>query len=206
MVVVVGESGRASSAYPKIHEADALAAMNLRQFLSQDLRLHEAATVRARAFAMASDAEENLVVIGGPAHNAVWQLMAERLNAPYAFRQFSAEYRIVRGEDGEEYGESAEDGTTLVDHAIVLLARNPFAAGSRLVMVAGCDVLATSGATQLFARGEIRKLARAYDTRSPLALVVRVESIDGYVRPPEVVAAANFPQTPVARTAPATRS
>ncbi|MGW3669436.1 hypothetical protein [Streptomyces sp. NPDC005141] len=205
VVMVVGESGGASSAYPKIHEADALAAMNLRQFLSQDLRLHEAATVRARAFAMASDAEENLVVIGGPAHNSVWQLMTDRLNAPYAFRQFSDDYRIVCLESGEEYGESDVDESTLVDHAIVLLARNPFAARSRLVMIAGCALLATSGATQVFARGEIRALAKAYDTRSPLALVVRVESVGGYVRPPEVVAAATFPQTPAARTTPAPR-
>ncbi|WP_328551511.1 MULTISPECIES: hypothetical protein [unclassified Streptomyces] len=206
VVMVVGESGRVPSPYPKIHEGDALAAMTLRQFLSQDLRLHEAATVRARAFVMASDAEENLVVIGGPAHNGVWQLMADRLNSPYEFRLFSSEYRIVGAEDGEEYGESAGDGTVNVDYAIVLLARNPFASRSRLVMIAGCDVLATSGATQLFARGQIRKLARTYDTTSPLALVVRVESIGGYVRPPEVVAAANFPQERAVRTASASGS
>ncbi|MFE2298767.1 hypothetical protein ACFXAW_11255 [Streptomyces sp. NPDC059445] len=206
VVVVVGESGRASPAYPKIHEADALAAMNLRQFLSQDLRLHEAVTVRAKAFAMASDAEENLVVIGGPAHNGVWQLMADRLNAPYAFRQFSDDYRIVGVADGEEYGRSESGATTFVDHAIILLARNPFVAGSRLVMIAGCDTLATSGATQLFARAEIRKLAKAYDTRAPLALVVRVESVAGYVRPPEIVTATNFSQASVVRTDPAPRT
>ncbi|MGW2780178.1 hypothetical protein ACWC3X_02820 [Streptomyces populi] len=206
VVVIVGESGRATSAYPKLHEADALAAMNLRQFLSQDLRLHEALTVRARAFAMASDAEENLVVIGGPAHNGVWQLMTDRLDVPYVFREFSGEYRIVGVRDGAEYGESEPGATTLVDHAIVVLARNPFAVGSRLVMIAGCDTLATSGATQLFARAGIRELARAYDTRAPLALVVRVESVGGYVRPPVVVAAAGFPQSPPVRTDPAPRS
>ncbi|MGW1065122.1 hypothetical protein ACWD4F_11500 [Streptomyces aureus] len=205
VVVIVGESGRATSAYPKLHEADALAAMNLRQFLSQDLRRHEALTVRARAFVMASDAEENLVVIGGPAHNGVWQLMADRLDVPYAFEERSGDYCIVSAQDGAEYGESEPGATTMVDHAIVVLARNPFAAGSRLVMIAGCDTLATAGATQLFARAEVRRLAKAYDTRSPLALVVRVESVGGYVRPPVVVAAATFRQTPAVRTDPAAR-
>ncbi|MCT9079946.1 hypothetical protein [Streptomyces fulvoviolaceus] len=207
VVMVVGESRSGSSRYPKIPEADALAAMNLRQSLSQDLRIHEAATVRASAFVMASDAEENLVVIGGPAQNAVWRLLADRLNAPFVFRQFPTEYRIVSadGSDGaEEYGETAVDGTTLVDHAIVLLARNPFAARSRLVMVAGCGYLATVGATQLFTRGGIRELAKGHDTASPLALVVSVESVGGYVTRPVVVAAVNFIQAP-AGAAPASQ-
>ncbi|MET8096555.1 hypothetical protein ABZV29_08775 [Streptomyces sp. NPDC005236] len=206
VVMVVGESGGPSSAYPKIPETDALAAMNLRQFLSQDLGLHEAATVRAGAFAMAADAEENLVVIGGPVHNRVWTLLSDRLDPPYVFRGFPDEYRVVCVESGEEYGESDVDTATLVDHAIVVLANNPFAAGSRLIMIAGCALLATSGATQLFARGAIRALARTYDTTAPLALVVRVESVGGYVRPPEVVAAANFPRAAANRTSPATRS
>ncbi|MET8860857.1 hypothetical protein [Streptomyces sp. NPDC004579] len=205
VVMVVGESGGPTSAYPKIPETDALAAMNLRQFLSQDLGLHEAATVRARAFAMASDAEENLVVIGGPVHNGIWTLLTDRLEPPYVFRQFPEEYRIIAVDSGEEYGESDVDTATLVDHAVVVLAHNPFAAGSRLIMIAGCALLATSGATQLFARGEIRALAKAYDTTSPLALVVRVESVGGYVRRPEVVAAANFTQAPATRTSPAPR-
>jgi hypothetical protein len=152
---------------------------------------------------MAADAEENLVLIGGPVHNPLWQLMADRLNAPYEFRRSPDHYRIVSVDGGEEYGESAVDDATLVDHAIVLLARNPFAPGSRLVMIAGCALLATSGATQLFARGEIHALAKAYDMASPLALVVRVESVGGYVRRPEVVAAATFPQAPVGHPAPA---
>ncbi|MFC4498675.1 MULTISPECIES: hypothetical protein [Streptomyces] len=194
VVMVIGESRRSPSSYSKIPEADATAAMNLRQFLSQELRLHEVAMVRAGAFRMASDAEENLIVVGGPVHNAIWQPMADRLHAPYEFRRCPDEYRIVCVDSGEEYGESAVDGMTLVDHAIVLLARNPFAPASRLVMVAGCALLATTAATQLFARGEIRALAGAYDMSSPLALVVRVESVGGYVRRPEVVAAANFPQ------------
>ncbi|WP_327315660.1 hypothetical protein [Streptomyces sp. NBC_01235] len=206
VVMVVGESGAGNSAYPKIPETDALAAMSLRQFLSQDLRRHEVTTVRARVFAMAADAEENLVVIGGPVHNMLWPLLADRLNPPFVFRQYPTEYRIVSVDGGAEYGEAAVDGTTLVDHAIVLLARNPFAPGSRLVMIAGCALLATSGATQLFARGEIRALAKAYDTASPLALVVRVESVGGYVGRPEVVAAANFPQTPTGSNAPASAS
>jgi len=87
-----------------------------------------------------------------------------------------------------------------------VLARNPFAPGSRLVMIAGCALLATSGVTQLFARGAIRALARAYDTASPLALVVRVESVGGYVRRPEVVAAATFAQAPTGSSAPASAS
>jgi hypothetical protein len=206
VVMVVAESTGGTPGHPKISETDALAAMNLRQFLSQELRRHEVTTVRARAFVMASDAEENLVVIGGPARNALWQVLADRLNAPYAFRQYPTEYRIASVDGDEEYGASAPDGTTLVDHAIVVLARNPFAPGSRLVMIAGCALLATSGVTQLFARGEIRALARAYDTASPLALVVRVESVGGYVRRPEVVAAANFAQAPTGSNAPASAS
>lgn len=206
VVMVVAESTGGTPGHPKISETDALAAMNLRQFLSQELRRHEVTTVRARAFVMASDAEENLVVIGGPVHNTLWPLLVDRLNPPFVFRQYPTEYRILAVDGGAEYGEASVDGTTLVDHAIVLLARNPFAPGSRLVMIAGCALLATSGATQLFARGEIRALARAYDTASPLALVVRVESVGGYVRRPEVVAAANFVQAPTGSTAPASAS
>ncbi|MEU3793912.1 hypothetical protein AB0F07_29600 [Streptomyces fructofermentans] len=206
LVMVVGESGGATPGYPKIPEADALAAMNLRQCLSQDLRLHEVTVVRAKKFAMAADAEENLVVIGGPVHNTRWQVMADRLNIPFVFRQFPDGYRIVSEDNGDEYGESDVDAATFVDHAIVVLARNPFAPGSRLIMIAGCALLATSGATHLFARGGVRALAKAYDTRSPLALVVRVESVGGYVRPPEVVAAATFTQAVAGRTVPATRS
>lgn len=213
-VVIVSESGSASASFPKIPAADALAAMSLRQFLSQELRLHEVTTVRAGVFAMATDAEENLVVIGGPVGNAVWRLMADQVNAPYAFRRSAEGYGIVAvhedededggGAGGEVYGESSDaDGTTIVDHAIVVLARNPFAPESRLVMLAGCALLATSGATQLFGRGEIRALAKAYDTTKPLALVVRVESVGGYVRRPEVVAAANFTQAAAGRPAPA---
>ncbi|MFF3845662.1 hypothetical protein [Streptomyces sp. NPDC002328] len=209
-VVIVSESRNASASFPKIPAADALAAMSIRQFLSQELRLHEVTTVRAGVFAMASDAEENLVVIGGPVGNGVWRLLADQVNAPYAFRRSPDGYAIVAvdegGGEGEVYRESSDDdGTTIVDHAVVVLARNPFAPQSRLVMIAGCALLATSGATQLFGRGEIRGLAKAYDTTKPLALVVRVESVGGYVRRPEVVAAANFTQAATGRPAPASR-
>ncbi|MGX9890017.1 hypothetical protein [Streptomyces sp. NPDC002276] len=193
-VIVVGESRGGSPRYAKIPEPDALAAMNLRQFLAQDLRVHTATIVRAGAFDMAADAEVNLVVIGGPAHNPLWNLLTGRLAAPVEFRRYDSGARIGLVGGDEEFGESEREDGSSVDHAIVLLARNPFAPRSRLILVAGCGTLATTGASHLFSRGSARELVSRFDVSSPVALVVSVESVAGYVAKPVIVAAVPFDQ------------
>ncbi|MFD3928420.1 hypothetical protein [Streptomyces sp. NPDC058614] len=177
-------------------ESDALAAMSIRQGLARDLKIHSVATIRSVAFNMAAHAEENIVLIGGPAMNSVWKVYADRLNAPYEFRLNGNDYTIEPLDGGASFGKSRGPDGGSRDHALVILARNPFEPRSRLIMMAGCDSLATLAAPVVFSPGYARDLTRRFDTSKPLALVLAVEDVGGYMPKPAIVAHAQFTQPP----------
>ncbi|WP_371750393.1 hypothetical protein OG302_01960 [Streptomyces sp. NBC_01283] len=176
-------------------ESDALAAMSIRQGLARDLRIHSVTTMRSSAFDMRGHAEENIVLIGGPAMNEVWNVYADRVNAPYEFRRDDNGYWIEAREGGASFGISGSGGHVR-DHALIVLARNPFATQNRLLMMAGCGFLATLAAPVIFEPAYARDLTRRFDTSRSLALVLAVEDIDGYMPRPVVVAHAHFTQSP----------
>jgi len=177
-------------------EADALAAMSVRQGLARDLKIHSVTTIRSAVFDMAAHAEENIVVIGGPAMNAVWKTYADRLNVPYEFRLSGNDFRIEAREGGASFGKSTGPDGGIQDHALVILARNPFESDSRLIMLAGCDYLATLAAPVVFSPGYARDLTRRFDMSKPLVLVLAVEDVGGYMPKPVIVAHAQFTQLP----------
>ncbi|WP_329039312.1 hypothetical protein OHT61_16820 [Streptomyces sp. NBC_00178] len=175
-------------------EADALAAMNIRLSLARELKIHSIGTVSSASFRMAAHAEDNVVVIGGPAMNEVWETYASRLDVPYDFRIVEDRYRIVAREGDVSYGET-RNAEVKQDHALVILAPNPFEPGSRVVMLAGCGYLATLAAPVVFSPDFARTLNRRFDTSKPLALILSVEDVRGYMPRPEIVAGKQFAQS-----------
>ena len=177
-------------------EADALAAMNVRLSLARELKIHSMETVRSSAFSMAAHAEDNVVVVGGPDMNHTWKTYANRLALPYEFRLVGDYYRIVAREGGESFGGAARDPEAGVkqDSALVVFARNPFEPSSRLIMMAGCGGLATLAAAAVFSPEYARKITRRFDTSKPLALILSVEDVNGYVAKPKIVAWKHFTQ------------
>ncbi|WP_405693277.1 hypothetical protein [Streptomyces sp. NBC_01185] len=174
-------------------EADALAAMSIRLSLARDLKIHSVGTVSSSSFRMAAYAEDNVVVIGGPAMNEVWETYANRLDAPYEFRIIDDRYRIVAREGDASFGETRSvEGKE--DHALVVFACNPFEPRSRVVMMAGCGYLATLAAPLVLSPEFARELNRRFDTAKPLALVLSVEDVRGYMPKPKIVAWAQFVQ------------
>lgn len=119
--------------------------MSIRLSLARDLKIHSVGTVSSSSFRMAAYAEDNVVVIGGPAMNEVWETYANRLDAPYEFRIIDDRYRIVAREGDASFGETRSvEGKE--DHALVVFACNPCEPRSRVVMMAGCGYLATLAA------------------------------------------------------------
>ncbi|MFE2630403.1 hypothetical protein ACFYZU_21540 [Streptomyces sp. NPDC001651] len=178
-----------------IFEADALAAMNIRLSLTRDLKIHSIGTVRSSAFNMAGHADDNLVVIGGPAMNEVWKTYASRLDAPYVFQIVGDHYRIVARAGGASFGEArGANGEVEQDHALVIFAWNPFEPRSRLIMMAGCAYPATMAAPAVLSPDFARQLTRRIDTSEPFALVLSVEDVNGYVPKPKIVAWEQFTQ------------
>ncbi|MFF5366038.1 hypothetical protein [Streptomyces sp. NPDC013187] len=176
-------------------EADALAAMNVRLSLARELKIHSIGTVRSSAFSMAGHAEDNVVVIGGPAMNEVWKTYVSRLDVPYEFQIVGDRYRIVTRETGASFGElRGADVEVEQDHALVIFAWNPFEPRSRLIMMAGCGYLATLAAPAVFSPDSARRLGRRFDTAKPFALVLSVEDINGYMSKPKIVAWQQFAQ------------
>lgn len=192
VTAVVGSAGERAALW----ESDALAAMSLRQGLARHLQIHTVTTIRSAAFNMASHAEENIVLIGGPAMNEVWQTFADRLNAPYRFRMSGNSYRIEAREGDGSFGKLRGPDGVVKDHALVILARNPFEPRSRLIMMAGCHFLATMAAPDIFSPSYARELNRRFDMSKPLALVLAVEDVGGYMPKPVIVAHAHFTQPP----------
>ncbi|MGW5633434.1 hypothetical protein [Streptomyces sp. NPDC003832] len=185
VTAVVGDNG----AGKVLWEADALAAMNLRLSLARELRIHSIGTVRSSTFSMATHAEDNVVVIGGPYMNRTWTTYANRLDLPYEFRLVGEYYRIVAREGDESFGGGRGPEAGLKqDSALVIFARNPFEPSSRLIMMAGCAGLATSAAPAVFSPEYARRIARQFDMSRPLALVLSVEEVNGYVAKPRIVA------------------
>lgn len=177
-------------------EADALAAMNVRLSLARELKIHSIETVRSSTFSMAAHAEDNVVVIGGPAMNQTWKTYANRLDLPYEFRLVGDYYRIVAREGGESFGGARDpEAGTKRDSALVIFAWNPFEPCSRLIMMAGCGYLATLAAPAVFSPDYARKLARRFDMTKPLALILAVEDVNGYVAKPKIVAWQHFTQS-----------
>ncbi|OEJ41228.1 hypothetical protein AR457_10060 [Streptomyces agglomeratus] len=168
--------------------------MSIRQGLSRDLKIHSVATVRSVAFSLAAHAEDNIIVIGGPAMNEMWKVYADRLNAPYKFRRTSNGYGIEAQQGDDFFGEVRRPDGTSQDHALVILARNPFEPSNRLIMMAGCGFLATLAAPVLFSYSFARQLTRQFDTKQPVALVLSVEDVGGYMPKPVIVAHAQFAQ------------
>ncbi|MGW7659916.1 hypothetical protein [Streptomyces sp. NPDC054756] len=178
-----------------IFEADAQAAMNIRLSLTRDLKVHPIATVRSSAFDMAGHADDNLVVIGGPAVSDVWKTYASRLDAPYVFKIVGDNYKIVARDGGATFGEArGASGEVEQDHALVIFAWNPFEPRSRLIMMAGCAYPATVAAPAVLSPDFARRLARRVDTSQPFALVLSVEDVNGYVPTPKIVAWEQFTQ------------
>ncbi|WP_250404394.1 hypothetical protein [Streptomyces cellostaticus] len=192
VTAVVGDPGGGRLLW----EADALAAMNLRLSLARELKIHSIGTVRSSAFSMAAQAEDNVVVIGGPDMNQTWKTYANRLDLPYEFQMVGDYYRIVAREGDESFGGSRDpEAGTKQDSALVVFARNPFEPGSRLIMMAGCGGLATLAAPAVFSPEYARRIARRFDTSKPLALILSVEDVNGYVGKPRIVAWKHFTQS-----------
>ncbi|MGW6732011.1 hypothetical protein [Streptomyces sp. NPDC055013] len=191
VTAVVGSDGERKALW----ESDALAAMNIRLSLARELKIHSIGTVRSSAFSMAAHAEDNVVVIGGPAMNEAWKIFADRLDAPYEFRIVDGGYRIVAREGGASFGKTRGSRVEVEqDHALVIFAWNPFEPRSRLIMMAGCDYLATLAAPAVFSPDYARKLTRRFDASTSFALVLSVENVDGYMPRPKIVAGEQFAQ------------
>ncbi|MFJ8057097.1 hypothetical protein [Streptomyces sp. NPDC096142] len=194
VTAVVGDHGEGRLLW----EADALAAMNVRLSLARELKIHSIKTVRASAFSMAAHAEDNVVVIGGPAMNQVWNIYADRLDIPYEFKKVDDLYRIVAREGDESFGGTrGREGGVKQDSGLVIFAWNPFEPGNRLIMMAGCGELATLAAPSTFSPEYARKIAQRFDMSKPLALVLSVEDVNDYVAKPKIAAWAYFPQPTV---------
>lgn len=61
-------------------------------------------------------------------------------------------------------------------------------------MMAGCGGLATLAAPAVLSPEYARRIARRFDTSKPLALILSVEDVNGYVAKPKIVAWKHFAQ------------
>jgi hypothetical protein len=135
--------------------------------------------IKLSAEATGDDLENDLLVFGGPKTNAV----AEKLLQALAPRLPLTVTGSVITWDGVPYDGEAKDEMVYHDYGYVVRAPNPFAAGKRVVVVAGSHTYGTVAAARwLVGDGGARKL--------PADVAVLVEAnvlVGGHVMPPNLL-------------------
>jgi hypothetical protein len=168
-------------------EADAHAATAVAHYLGHRLGISLTRAAFVTNFPAPRDMENNLVVIGGPAMNGLYEDMARRIDIPYTFELTPGHPAIIRRSDEHAFAPVVEDGRIIEDYGVITLTGNPFRQGSRLVMLAGCGEAGTLAAAQLLTSSGVRDVAKIMRSTDFTSIVIRVELFHGYMTEPRIV-------------------
>src|SRR5690348_16910141 len=145
VVADVQHNGEGPRNVAAMHPAEFAAATEISAFLSKQFGCAVDAVCTSAQF-QADSLGGNLIVIGGPIHNAVFRQLDERMKIPYRFEGRT----LAVPSRGVVYSPTLDqNGNLTADVGLVVVARNPVEGSSRVILLAGCRTFACLGAARM---------------------------------------------------------
>jgi hypothetical protein len=173
--------------YPAMHEADVLAANAVAENMVRLMPNSRVKICSSVQFTNQASIEDNLVIIGGPANNRIFRIIAERSALPYRFECFEDHAVLIDPTNTRHIQRLDADMSTIQDFGILALMNNPFEESSRVIIIAGCGTLGTASIAQVLSPPQVNQLARLLPQRPKRCIVYEIENLDGFVTKPKVV-------------------
>lgn len=166
-----------------VHPAEFAAATEICSFLARAFRVPAPKVSVSNDFPIGPALEEDLIVIGGPIHNAIHRAVVEKTPIPYEFQG----RRLVR-DDGRVFEPvNAENGLPTIDYGLIVVTPNPFNENKRVVLLAGCRTFGCLGAARAMTDPFVTGLAPLLDRGRTCCVVVKMDVLASWVGRIEVV-------------------
>ncbi|MGH3375662.1 MAG: hypothetical protein ACRDP6_13055 [Actinoallomurus sp.] len=172
---------------PTLYEGDAATAVIVSQFLQSVLGVPTPRIIRASTFAHRRDAHSDLVVIGGPNANGLYNEVARRVSMPYRFKLYPDRADMIRVSDGHVFAQEVLGAKTVRDFAVISFLPNPFDPARRMVILAGCGTQGCLAAAKMVTFDGTREMARLQPLAAPLSVVIEIAVIEGQMTRPQII-------------------
>jgi len=130
---------------------------------------------------IASNLENDLILIGGPRGNRITKLILDKIDLPFSFDGLNI--KIDHNGNLSSYGLFIEDGHDVFDHGIILKTKNPLNRSRSLILFAGLGMHGTTAAARCFVT-EFKRLK--YLLTNEFVAVVRTDIVDGHAGEPKI--------------------
>jgi hypothetical protein len=191
VVLALSDGPGHDTTLPTLYEGDAEAAGIVSAYL-RSVRGVQTRIIRASTFSPLRDARSDLVVIGGPRANDLYEEIDRRVSMPYEFKLYPHRARMIRLSDGQVFDQEVENARTIRDFAAISFLPSPFDPNRRIVVLAGCGMQGTVAAAKMVTTDGIRDIARLRPPATPFSVLIEIEIIDGQVTKPHIINAVHW--------------